>query len=217
MNKPRLIKLAVARDRAFCFYYEDNFDLLRAAGAELVFFSPLTDSQLPDDIDGIYIGGGYPELHAAQLSGNSSMLRSVRDWAAADGAIYAECGGLMYLSSGIHDLEEHYFSMAGVFPFETVMKKGRSRLGYREICLEQECVLGSRGVSARGHEFHYSEIRDGKAHDLAGRYTVKNGSGDALAAEGYACRNALASYIHLHFGSNSSIAGNMVNFMKRAR
>lgn len=214
---PSSVRIAVARDRAFCFYYEDNLDLLREAGAELVFFSPLEDAKLPVNIDGIYIGGGYPELHSEQLAQNSSMLNSVRDWAEADGAIYAECGGLMYLSKGIWKTENEKYEMSGVFPFETVMKKGRSRLGYREIGLIEECILGSSNAVARGHEFHYSEIMEGQDQDVARSYFVKNGSGDTLPTEGYSYKKTLASYIHLHFGSNPTIAKAFINSCKDER
>lgn len=212
---PSSIRIAVARDRAFCFYYEDNLDLLREAGAELIFFSPLEDAKLPVNIDGIYIGGGYPELHAGQLAQNSSMLNSVRDWAESGRAIYAECGGLMYLSKGIWKTENERYEMSGVFPFETVMKKGRSRLGYREIGLSSECILGNSGAVARGHEFHYSEIMKGQ--DLACSYFVKNGSGDTLPTEGYSYKKTLASYIHLHFGSNPTIAKAFINSCRDER
>lgn len=206
----RIIKLAVARDRAFCFYYEDNLDLLREAGAELLFFSPLQDSRLPANIDGIYIGGGYPELHAEQLSQNRSMLNSVRDWAESGRALYAECGGLMYLSKGIWKSGNERYEMAGVFSFETVMKRGRSRLGYREIGLISECILGNSRTVARGHEFHYSGVMECQDQNTARSYFVKNGSGETLAAEGYAYKKTLASYIHLHFGSSPGIAEELI-------
>jgi cobyrinic acid a,c-diamide synthase len=217
MSKSKLIKLAVARDRAFCFYYEDNLDLLKEAGAELAFFSPLADKHLPPDIHGVYIGGGYPELHAEQLSLNRSMLKSVRDWAESDGAIYAECGGLMYLSKGIRTTENEAYEMSGIFPFETVMKKSRSRLGYREIGLTGNCLIGSVNSVARGHEFHYSEIMEGQAQDVNRSYSVKGSSGDMLSAEGYTHKKTLASYVHLHFGSNPCIAGALISSCRRER
>lgn len=216
-NSGSKIKLAVARDRAFCFYYEDNLDLLREAGAELIFFSPLDDSQLPANIDGIYIGGGYPELHAEQLSQNRSMLNSVRDWAESGRLLYAECGGLMYLSKGIWISENERHEMAGVFSFETAMKRGRSRLGYREIGLSSECILGNSGAVARGHEFHYSEIMGREDQDTVRAYCVKNGSGETLPAEGYAHKKTLASYIHLHFGSCPGIAEELIISCRRER
>lgn len=214
---PATCRIAVARDRAFCFYYEDNLDLLREAGAELIFFSPLEETGLPEHIDGIYIGGGYPELQAEQLSQNRSMLSAISDWAESGGVIYAECGGLMYLSQGIWKTEDEKYKMAGVLPFETVMKKGRSRLGYREIDLRSECIVGSDNTVARGHEFHYSEIREAQDQGVTLSYSVTNGSGEPLPAEGYSYKNTLASYIHLHFGSNPAIAEALINSCRKGR
>ena len=152
------MRIAIARDVAFSFYYDENLDLLRDAGAEIVFFSPLWDSELPPDINAIYLGGGYPELYAGQLSANIAILSAIRAWVAAGRPVYAECGGLMYLSRGIRDFEGRFFEMAGIFPFETAMQRRRSRLGYREIRLKESCILGRAGAILRGHEFHYSNI-----------------------------------------------------------
>lgn len=217
--------IAVAYDRAFCFYYEDNLDLLKNEGAEIVGFSPLSDSGIPEGVDAVYIGGGYPELHAKELSQNRSMVNSIHDWACGDKPLYAECGGLMYLSQGIYDFEGSFFPMAGIYPFETRMKKGRSKLGYREICLDEDCLLGKKGEKLRGHEFHYSEIipphspipplpRGGDRGGFSEVYSVKDGTGQRTGSEGYRFRNTLASYIHIHFGSNPAIAGNFVRFAK---
>ncbi len=218
---PRVCRVAVAYDRAFCFYYEDNLDLLKNEGAEIVFFSPLSDSGIPDGADAVYIGGGYPELYAKELSQNRSMLRSIRDWAYGDKPLYAECGGLMYLSQGIYDFEGTLFPMAGIYPFETQMKKGRSKLGYREICLNEDCLLGKKGEQLRGHEFHYSEIIPphpplvkGGRGGFSEVYSVKDSNGKTTGNEGYRFRNTLASYIHIHFGSNPAVAGNFVHCAK---
>ncbi len=207
--------VAVACDKAFCFYYEDNLDLLKEAGAQIVTFSPLSDAAIPGDADAVYIGGGYPELYAKELSENLPLLRSIRTWADSGKPLYAECGGLMYLSKGIHDFEEKFFEMAGVFPFVTRMKRTRSKLGYREVVLKEDCILGKKGGVLRGHAFHYSEIA-GAASDTATQeiYTVKNGYGEKLPDEGYRLGKTLASYIHLHFGSNPGIAG---AFIKHAQ
>ncbi|MBI5101066.1 MAG: cobyrinate a,c-diamide synthase [Nitrospirae bacterium] len=207
------IRLAVARDRAFCFYYEDNLDLLRAAGAELVSFSPLSDTALPENISGLYIGGGYPELYAGQLSKNGVMLDAIRAWAESGRPLYAECGGLMYISEGIHDFDGNFFRMAGVYPFETLMKKGRARLGYREVMLKEDCIAGKKGQRLRGHEFHYSEIvtETMKASSDRTLYSLMNSSGDILSDEGFSQKKTLASYVHLHFGSNPGIASELVN------
>jgi cobyrinic acid a,c-diamide synthase len=217
--RPRQVcRVAVAYDRAFCFYYEDNLDLLRDAGAEIVFFSPLADKAIPAGADAVYIGGGYPELYAETLSQNSSMLASVRDWAEASKTMYAECGGLMYLSEGLYDQNSCYFPMAGVFQFRTKMRQGRSSIGYREVLLKNDGVLGQRGSTLRGHEFHYSEIAGGQRYPQdALQYIIKDRAGAVLPDEGYQHKNTLAGYIHLHFGSNPNLAKAVINFCKDER
>jgi cobyrinic acid a,c-diamide synthase len=214
------IKIAVAYDRAFSFYYEDNLDLLREAGAKIIKFSPLSDSKLPEDANAVYIGGGYPELHAETLSANMSMLESVKKFADRGGPVYAECGGFMYLTEGIYDQENAFHSMAGVFPFKTGMTKSRAGLGYREAVLKQDSIFGPKGSTVRGHEFHYSNIitsnqqsaESGQRTDSI--YSVKDGSDHYIYDEGYRINNALGSYIHIHFGNNQAIAGNFINFIK---
>ena len=206
------VKIAVAYDRSFCFYYEDNLDLLRQAGAELIFFSPLSGPHIPADADAVYIGGGYPELYAEALSGNSTMLASVNAWSRSGKPLYAECGGLMYLSQGIYDFNGSFFKMAGVFPFETQMSKGGLHLGYREILLEGDCILGKKGEILRGHEFHYSHIVNSRETNRI--YSVCNRSGKPLPDEGYRLNRTLASYVHLHFACNSAIAGSFVKYIR---
>ncbi len=205
-------RLAVAYDKAFSFYYEDNLDLLRDAGAEIIRFSPLADPTIPA-VDAVYIGGGYPELHVEALSRNTSMLQSLRSWADAGKPLYAECGGLMYLSRGISDFDGTFFPMAGVFPFATRMVK-KPRLGYREIVLNEDCILGSMGEKLRGHEFHYSEL----AEETAGKmYSMKDNRERSLPGTGFWFKNTLASYVHVHFGGNRSTAEHFAAFVKGAR
>ncbi|RJR20706.1 MAG: cobyrinate a,c-diamide synthase [Nitrospiraceae bacterium] len=221
------VKIAVAYDRAFCFYYEDNLDLLRQAGAEIVTFSPLSDSRIPDGTDALYIGGGYPELYAEKLSANKPMLESVRKFSGAGGPVYAECGGLMYLTEGIYDFHNVLHLMCGIFPFKTMMKKGRASLGYREAVLKERAILGNKGTVIRGHEFHYSEIvksAEAGKHECRGEvpsplncekiYSVKNGEAQYIYDEGYRVRNTLGSYIHMHFGSSLTIANSFIGFAK---
>ena len=191
---PLTVRIGVARDRAFCFYYDDTFDYLREAGAEPVFFSPLLDEKLPDGIDGLYLGGGYPELFAHKLSKNTGMKQAVHDWAEEGKPLYAECGGFMYLTQGIVDSED-FHPMAGIFPVRARMKKTRASLGYREISLKKECLLGPAGTVLRGHEFHYSDI-DRMPDSVERIYQVNNDT-----EEGYSYKNVLGGYIHLHFGS----------------
>ena len=212
------IRIAVAYDRAFSFYYEDNLDLLKEAGAEIVRFSPLRDYKIPDDVDALYIGGGYPELCGEALSRNRSMLGAIHDWAHSGKPVYAECGGMMYLSEGIYDLEGRFFKMAGILPFETAMKE-RPHLGYREVQLKGDCILGRSGDILRGHEFHYSDINFSTVGQpsrlsLETVYSLKNNNGDLLYSEGYKFKNVLASYVHIHFGSNPAIAENFIKFVR---
>jgi cobyrinic acid a,c-diamide synthase len=222
-NPPNLhscaLKIGVAYDRAFCFYYEDNFDLLRTAGAAIETFSPLADRTVPEGLDALYIGGGYPELHAKDLSRNRSMIDSVQELSDSGMPVYAECGGFMYLTEGIYDLENIFHPMAGVFPFKTRMTRSRAGLGYREAVLDEDSILGQKGTILRGHEFHYSEITSPSPPYLRGSkgnfiYSVKDGSGNELHKEGYKVRDVLGSYIHVHFGSNPIIAGHLVNYIK---
>jgi cobyrinic acid a,c-diamide synthase len=203
------VRLAVARDRAFCFYYPENLELLAASGAELVFFSPLTDRELPPNLDGVYLGGGYPELFAAELAANSSLRRSLQEQAAAGLPIYAECGGLMYLSRELEDLEGRSHPLAGVLPLKVRMLKKLRALGYREITLTAAGLLGPEGTQARGHEFHYSEIAGG-AEGLERLYRLTSRRGQETAAEGFTVHNVLASYVHLHFASNPAVARHLV-------
>ncbi len=203
-------KIAVAYDNAFCFYYEDNLDLLKEAGAEIVQFSPLKDKSIPDGIHGLYLGGGYPELYAEPLSKNTSMLQSIYDWAKGGGPIYAECGGFMYLTKGIYDFEGRFYPMVGLFPFKTGMKKDRVNLGYRTIELKEDCILGKEGNFLGGHEFHYSEIT-GHTDGVKKIYSVKNRAGESFE-EGYILNKTLAGYMHIHFGSNRDVALNFAKF-----
>jgi len=206
----RPFRVALASDKAFSFYYEDNLDLLRDAGAEIIRFSPLADRAIPQHADAVYIGGGYPELHAGALSGNTAMLASISAWADAGRPLYAECGGLMYLSKGIRDFDNKLFPMAGIFPFETRMMK-KPRLGYREILLNEDCIIGRKGEKLRGHEFHYSELTQGTTGRV---YTLSDSRCKSLPTEGFKSKNTLASYVHVHFGSNNSIVKHFADIIK---
>jgi cobyrinic acid a,c-diamide synthase len=203
------VRLGVARDQAFCFYYPENLELLARFGAELLPFSPLTDRQLPENLHGVYLGGGYPELFAAPLAANDGLKQELAEQAAAGLPIYAECGGLMYLSQEIQDLEGRRHSMAGLLPLKVRMLKRLKTLGYREITLTAAGLLGPAGTQVRGHEFHYSEIA-AETGDLPRLYHLTARQGAAALAEGYCRNHILASYVHLHFGSNPEVARHLV-------
>jgi cobyrinic acid a,c-diamide synthase len=204
---PRRARIGVARDTAFCFYYRDNLARLEAAGAELVFWSPMTDQALPP-VDGLYFGGGYPEMHARVLTGNASVRDAVRGFAEAGGPIYAECGGLMYLADALEDLDGVSHAMVGVLPTTVRMRPRRLSLGYTEVTLTGDTPLGAVGSVARGHEFHYSSI-DPLPHTIPRAYRLRRRHG-AERAEGYLVGGALMSYVHLHFASNPELAGRFV-------
>jgi cobyrinic acid a,c-diamide synthase len=200
---PSDVRIAVARDRAFCFVYESNLQLFQDSGAELVEFSPLADDSLPDGISGIYLPGGYPEAYADELSANSAMKTAINGAIEAGMPVYAECGGFIYLTSGVAVKGEEGDSLkefAGVFPVATTMLTQRKALGYREIRLRSDSILGKKGAIARGHEFHYSQI-DEMPEEIERLYQVSKGQSD-LGTEGYRYKSCVASYIHLHFGSN---------------
>ncbi|MGB3209989.1 MAG: cobyrinate a,c-diamide synthase [Desulforhopalus sp.] len=201
-------RMGVARDKAFCFYYEDNFDILRAAGCELVFFSPLTDTGLPEKLDALYLGGGYPELYAQNLSNNLSMRNAIRTWIETDRPVYAECGGFMYLTEGIVDQENTFHEMVGAFPVKARMQKTRASLGYREVTTRSASCFGPAGTILRGHEFHYSCIDEMPDH-IKRTYTVNNGT-----SEGYSYKKALGGYMHLHFGFAPQVANEFINYCR---
>ncbi|MEJ2183751.1 MAG: cobyrinate a,c-diamide synthase [Nitrospirota bacterium] len=206
------VRLAVARDRAFCFYYEDNLDLLREAGAEVVFFSPLRDAELPPSADALYLGGGYPEVHAGELSANEPMRRAIRRWVEAGNPLYAECGGLLYLGEGV-ETAEGFHPLAGALPLRFAMKERRAALGYRELRAEEDCILCRRSERLRGHEFHYSEVfRIGRKPGV--RYNVFGERGDAVESVLY--KGTLAHYTHVHLGSNAGAARHFISFLKGA-
>jgi cobyrinic acid a,c-diamide synthase len=208
------VRLGVARDQAFCFYYQENFRYLSRFGAELVPFSPLHDARLPEGLDGLYLGGGYPELFAKELAANTGMRKSIKEMALAGLPIYGECGGLMYLSQGLTTLNGERVPMAGVLPLEVRMLPRLKALGYRQVTLEAESLLGPAGCQGRGHEFHYSEITSEGA-GLSKAFRLADRMGGAAAAEGYWVHRTLASYVHLHFGSNPDLARHLVEYCRR--
>lgn len=191
------VRLGVARDAAFCFYYEDNLELLSRAGAELLFFSPLADAELPAGLGGLYLGGGYPELFAERLSGNTALRAAVLDFSRRGAPVYGECGGFMYLCETLQDLDGHSWPMAGVFPFACVMNPRLRSLGYREPEQRRATFFGPAGMRLFGHEFHYSSLssppQDGAWQD-----------------GGYTRDKTLAGYIHLHWGRTPEAAAALV-------
>ena len=205
------VRIGLAWDEAFCFYYQDNLEMLKEAGAELVIFSPLHDRHLPENLDGIYLGGGYPELHAAALSANVSMRREIGEFSEFGRPVYGECGGFMYLTRSIIDTEGREHPMVGVYPVQSRMRKRLRRLGYRQVEMQTETMLGVSGCHCYGHEFHYSEI-DEMPGEIERGYILDDGR-----AEGYLVNRTLAGYVHLHWGRTPEAARSFVRASVQAR
>jgi cobyrinic acid a,c-diamide synthase len=192
-------RVAVAQDEAFCFYYQDNLDLLHSAGAEIKPFSPIHDRVLPDHINLVYLGGGYPELHAARLAANRSMLNSLRAYHRRGGAIYAECGGLMYCGRELVDEEGRAYPLLDLLPARTAMQKCRAALGYVTWRATTDTLLGPAGTEVRGHEFHYSRL---EALGTLRPAALLQREGEESRPDGFVQGRLLAGYAHLHFASN---------------
>ncbi len=199
----KTVKIAVALDDAFSFYYRENLEILEGLGAELVFFSPLKDRRLPKKTSGVYIGGGYPELHAERLARNSSLRDEIKTLARKGMPIFAECGGLMYLGEKMRGRGGRSFEGVGLFPWETEMLSSRAALGYRKVTVRRGCPFIKEGAVLRGHEYHYSKISKALP-GIKKVFTVKKGGVES--PEGFLFGNALATYIHIHFASNPAFA-----------
>ena len=203
------IRIGVAMDAAFCFYYEDNLDLLRRLGAELVYFSPLKDQSLPKDLSGIYMGGGYPELHGEQLFHNESMKASLRK-AVEDGMpCLAECGAFMYLHEQMEDADGRFWPMVGLVPGEAVKKGRLVRFGYTMLTSEMATILGPKGIQMPAHEFHYWDTTCTESCFTANK---------PLTERSWHCiyhkKNMLAGFPHFYFNANAAMA---VHYLEACR
>lgn len=221
LNHSRIVenvRIGVAYDKAFNFYYKDNLDLLEELGAELVYFSPLEDEKLPDNLDGLYIGGGFPEVFAEDLQENVTMRASILEYHQSEGPIYAECGGLMYLCRTIENLEEKSFEMVGIFDNESRMTKRLQRFGYVSVNLKENCLLGAEGTSFKAHEFHRSmvEYSDGD-HYAYNVIKERDGVETKIWSCGFRTKNVMAAYAHVHFYTNIELAKHFLKACKNFR
>lgn len=199
-------RIGIARDAAFSFYYPYNLALLEALGAELVTFSPLTDDCLPD-VHGLYFGGGYPELHARVLAGRRGLRDALQSFAARGRPVYAECGGLMFLSDAIVTLDGERHPMMGLVPGVATMQPKLSALGYVDVETRAPSILGPAGLCFRGHQFRYSEFTTELPPERYGLVVRRTG---AALREGYGTGSVLASYVHAHWASNPALAAGFV-------
>jgi cobyrinic acid a,c-diamide synthase len=198
-------RIGIAFDEAFHFYYEDNLARLEALGAAVVRFSPMHDRALPE-VDGLYFGGGYPEVAARELSSNHAMIGAVRGFADRHHPIYAECGGLMYLAQAIRTIDGSSFPMAALIPGEAVMRDRLQALGYVEVETRDASILGPAGTRWRGHQFRYSTLEPPPPDGIERLYTITPRWGGAPFTEGYRQGNIVASYVHAHWASNPAVA-----------
>ncbi len=216
-KEPFKTMIAVARDRAFSFYYQENFDRLFETGARLEFFSPMKDEAVPENASGLYIGGGYPEVYASALAENHGMLRSISRLAQRGMPVYGECGGLMYLTRSIQDLDGVDHKTVGLLDAQTCMVK-RLTLSYTLAVSTRPNILTSKGETVRGQEFHYSAMKD-IPQDAEFAYDLKRGIGVGDGRDGWTCYNTLASYMHTSFASDDRMAERFVescvNYSKR--
>lgn len=199
------MKIGIAYDFAFNFYYRDNIDLLNYLGIETVFFSPIKDEKIPDDVHMLYIGGGYPELFAVELTNNFSMRNSIKEFAENGGYIYAECGGLMYMSEKIKTFDGNEYSMTSVLEGSCKMSNKLQHFGYITVKNKET----NKYINA--HEFHYSveEIKN----DTVFEVLKTRGSKTTTWESGYKYKNVIASYPHIHFYSNIDF---LVEFLEKA-
>jgi cobyrinic acid a,c-diamide synthase len=189
------LKVGIAKDRAFSFYYADNIHLMEEAGMEITYFSSMNDVNLPD-VDCLYLGGGYPEVYARELSENAKMLGSIKTFSEQGKLIYAECGGMMYLSSAVITTDGNEYKMASVFPHKVSMKERLNikRFGYID-CKSPD------GESVRAHEFHYSDL-EGLSGKEKYYFDIQKPGGDRRWRCGFMKENTIAGYPHIHFYSN---------------
>ncbi|MFD0694936.1 cobyrinate a,c-diamide synthase [Paenibacillus sp. GCM10027628] len=209
------VKIAVAKDAAFHFYYPENLELLEAGGAELVYFSPLADEEVPTEADGLYIGGGFPEEFAAQLAVHEKAKSSILKRIAEGIPTLAECGGFMYLTESIADTLGNAYPMVGVIPGKVTMQPKLAALGYREVEGMAGNFLLTPGVLARGHEFHYSTFQANEGALLNPAFQTKGRLG--TKAEGFTNANVAAGYTHLHFASQPGIVPTWIHACERYR
>lgn len=185
-------KIGIPFDEAFNFYYQENIEALEENNAEIIYYSPIHDEELPD-VDALYIGGGYPEIFKKELSSNQSMLNSVKEFSENNNPIYAECGGLMYLTKSIDGLP-----MVDVFPYESFLTKKVQGLSYTIAEVLQDNPILKKGTQYHGHEFHYSKVEYTGSNKNDFAFEMKRGVGITGKYDGLLKNNTVASYIHTH-------------------
>ncbi len=190
------VKVGILQDISFSFYYPEVFDFLKMSGAKVEIINSLTDKRLPD-IDVLYIGGGFPEVFAKELEGNDSLRRSIKEFGENNNPIYAECGGLMYLSDFIEN-DGNKYNMVGLLPFGIHMDKKPVGHGYEEVEVFEENPFFKKGTRIRGHEFHHSSVSMNRIEDIKFSMKVLRGNGIMNKLDGVVYKRVMASYLHIH-------------------
>ncbi len=208
-SAPVVARIGILRDSAFQFYYPENIEALKAAGAEIVYVSPLVGGTLPPALDALYIGGGFPETHGPELAANTRFSGELRRLVEGGFPVYAECGGLMYLGEELV-VEGRRFPMTGVLPISFGLSKRPQGHGYTVVTVERDNPYFPLGAEIRGHEFHYSRVSrfSGGAGDLA--FRMRRGSGIYEGRDGIVYKNVLATYTHIHALGTPGWAGALV-------
>jgi len=199
LSPGKTFKVGVAKDEAFQFVYQDTLDLFADSGGNIQFFSPLKDKRLPENLDWIYIPGGYPELHAETLSSNGDLINELRKFAQSGKPMVAECGGLMYLGDQLINEDGKSFGMVGIFSFSTDISSKQLSIGYRDLGSPSGNSQDLKGIRLRGHEFHYSKFIDNAEEPLMVHVSESRGP---EVRDGFRYKNCFAFYSHIYWASS---------------
>jgi cobyrinic acid a,c-diamide synthase len=210
------VRVAWAQDEVFHFTYQENLDLLSAAGVDIATFSPLRDTALPEDIDALWLGGGFPELYAEALAANAPMRQAIRAGGESGLPIYAECGGFMYLCEWLENQHGRRYPQVGLISGGTRMTDRLQQFGYAEATFLHDTLLGPKGTTVRGHRFHYSVYEPGGSPPACAYHITRHRTGESHL-EGFHHRNVLATYFHVHLGSQPQMARYFADFCGHRR
>lgn len=205
------VKLGYFNDKVFSFYYPENLEAMEKRGVELIGISSIQDIKLPE-IDGLYIGGGFPESNIEELINNHSLMKDVKEKAENGLPIYAECGGLIYLSESI-EFNDKTYQMAGVFPIKIKMEKEPQGHGYMIVNADKKNPYFDSGTEIKGHEFHYSHVAESNS-EIQTCLSVQRGKGAIDGRDGLIYKNVFASYLHIHSLGCPQWADGMIKVMK---
>ena len=204
-------KIAIARDAAFNFYYEESLNELKKRGAEIIYFSPLADEKLPENISGLIIGGGFPEMFAEKLQANKKIRTAIHKAAENNLPIYSECGGFMYLMDSITDFSGRNFEMCGVIPARAIMTDKLQTVGYIDAEILHNCLIGKAGDKIHAHEFHFSTAEISTDKNIFSCKRMRTGK---IYRAGFFEKNIVASYLHIHFAGCPRAAESFITACK---